>query len=1194
MEGKSLSYLIIVLLLIDVFIPIINVKASTTPWVIQESSLTSYVGGRVYPGSRNAKLTVVTRYLGNTSILNPVACIDLPSGFSVMGSRCVPGRDADNNALSIVEPGNSTYYIFTLNVDRSVSPGNYVAGLNITYYLLGSSVLEWDMVYIPLTISPYPSLNIVIKDSYFTPYNYPGACPVNVVIGIINNGESSIEALRLTLDLPSDVTDPSELKADYVSSISPGNELYLNLGSTCISPSVNPNTRYTGTLRVEAQLLTDDGVSYTDEEYYYVEFSVGGLPGAKLRVISYELTSGVSLPGFKNTGLRVLIKSEEQGVLTLTHAKVTLWNAVNINGSTTAFYAHNIVLNYLESTWITYNELSVFENASYVKANITLYGSVTRQGVEYPVVFEISLLIPLSERELDINIERIEWSRAHVYPGSTGNTLVITLLNNESSLSIMDATVKVTVQKDVIYPGELVARNIALNPGSLVEVSYTDIIVPEATKPGVYNITINITGIARGQDGSYRFISLLRNASLIIADLSVLEPVLPILEVVDSYWGEGSPQYIYPGNSRAAYTVVLRNNGTVTALNILVLVDEVDPGDLSFLNNASTCAVQLAPGSTCTAVFYLDLTRASSGVKKFNLKVQYGVQGVGVNTIFTQYLATSIYLPEYQAGSNVTIANYGWLNNNPVFPRTKSAVLTVNLVNLEAYNVYSVWVSLTTPSCMSIREGTPRTVYIAGPVTALQTFTASFTLDLHGCTPGTHQAIIDLDYYVQTAGGGVRKKVSQLISLLVENDENSIEYITSGWINTPVTPPVYGAQYYIVLRNAKFPSISNPILKLELPRGVTESKTNSSRPALTPAMSISAQQAYLIQSIPSNLAQLISQYMQQTPSSVTGVNKGDVVVFIVSLNIELENVSAIDVPYTLTFIDNWGEEYDYSSMLKINLLTAPPVLEVRPVSPLVVFRNGTATIDILVENKYSSPVNNLYIALIPVSSNVIPQNAVKYIGKLEGESNVTVKFEAVYNPVQISVGTVPVSMSSAVFTATLIFVDVSGALHTLNTTLAVMIKPFIELKLMPSVTAKYSKGTLIVNGIIANTGISTARSVIAYIKYGNVESVNIIGDIDPASQTPFRLEIQAPYTSDNCTLAIKYRDEYGSEYVFETQLTVTQTIEQVQTTTTVTSPMDTTFKVIIIVLVAVFLAGLFFVLYRHSRQVMKRVTHEVE
>jgi hypothetical protein len=75
---------------------------------------------------------------------------------------------------------------------------------------------------------------------------------------------------------------------------------------------------------------------------------------------------------------------------------------------------------------------------------------------------------------------------------------------------------------------------------------------------------------------------------------------------------------------------------------------------------------------------------------------------------------------------------------------------------------------------------------------------------------------------------------------------------------------------------------------------------------------------------------------------------------------------------------------------------------------------------------------------------------------------------------------------------------------------------------------------------------------------------------------------------------IKYRDEYGSEYVFESQLKVTQITEQVETKTTTTSPMDTTFKVIIVVLVAVFLVGLFFVLYRHSKQVMKRVTHEVE
>ncbi|MEM1740428.1 MAG: hypothetical protein QXV11_03025, partial [Desulfurococcaceae archaeon] len=228
------------------------------------------------------------------------------------------------------------------------------------------------------------------------------------------------------------------------------------------------------------------------------------------------------------------------------------------------------------------------------------------------------------------------------------------------------------------------------------------------------------------------------------------------------------------------------------------------------------------------------------------------------------------------------------------------------------------------------------------------------------------------------------------------------------------------------------------------------------------------------------------------------------------------------------------------------------------------------------------------------SNNVIPQNAIRYIGKLEGCSNTTVRFEVVYNPLQITMGTVPVSMSSAVFTATLIFVDVAGALHTINTTLAVMIKPFIELTLLPTTVARYSKDTLIVNGIVANTGISTARSVIAYIKYGSAEAFSIIGDVDPASQTPFRLEIKAPYVGDNCTLIIRYRDEYGSEYVLETPLEVTQIVEQTVTATTQPTQTDIAFKIAIVVLIAVFLVALFFVLYRHSKQVMKRVIHETE
>ncbi|MEM0224907.1 MAG: hypothetical protein QXV54_05030 [Desulfurococcaceae archaeon] len=1192
---SSIVYSLLVLLLIftNIYASIISVHASPNNWIILDSSFSSSTGGKVYPGSRNAKLTIIARYAGDHTALNPVACVDVSSGFSIVGPRCVAGRDADNNAMHIVEPGNTTYFVFSLNVDRSVSPGIYTARLNITYYIAGTNELSWDLLYVTLEVSQYPPLNIVIKETYLTPYDYPGACPVNVIIGILNNGETSIISSRFTLELPPEMADPSELNYTYASRVDPGSEVYLNLGTTCINPSAVPSGRYTGILHVDAQLSTDDGVVYNDKNYYYVDFSIGEIPKVKISVINYELTSKIGIPGLKNTGLRVTIRSEEQGTLTLTYSEISLENAVAMNSSTTAIYTHNIVLNYLESTWITYNELSILENASYIKANITVYGSATRQGVEYPVTFKFSLLIPLSEKDVNIVVERIEWSNGHAYPNSTGNTLIVALLNNDPNVSIVDAIVELKTVTEVIYPRKLVAYNIVLNPGTLVEVSFTNIIVLGTVEPGVYDAVINITGILRGQDNSYRLISLSRKTVLVIDDPSVLKPVLPILEIVESFWGEGSPQYIYPGNARAALTIVLRNNGTITASNVIVLIDSVNPDDVSVLNNASVCSIQLAPGSTCNAIFYLNLTKSSSGIKIFNLKVQFGVQEVGINTLFTQQLVTSIYLPEYQAGGSVVVANYGWLNNNPVFPRTKGAVLNVNLANLEAYSIYSTWVTLTTPDCMSVRNGTPSTVYIAGPVATLQTTTLSFTIDLNNCKAGIHQAVLEIDYYVQTAGGGTRKKSLQLIHLFVDSDYDSIEYVTSGWVNTPVTPPVYGAQFYIVLRNAKYPSITNPILKLNLPKGVTESKTNSSEPALTPALNIPLQQAYLIQGAQSNIAQLISQYMQQS-QMVTSVNKGDFMVFSVTLNIESVNTTVLYVPFTLEFIDHWGNEYSYSSQFAINILTTPPMLEIRPVTPLIAFRNGTAIVDILVENKYSTPISNLYLALIPTSNNVIPQNAIRYIGKLEGCSNTTVRFEVVYNPLQITMGTVPVSMSSAVFTATLIFVDVAGALHTINTTLAVMIKPFIELTLLPTTVARYSKDTLIVNGIVANTGISTARSVIAYIKYGSAEAFSIIGDVDPASQTPFRLEIKAPYVGDNCTLIIRYRDEYGSEYVLETPLEVTQIVEQTVTATTQPTQTDIAFKIAIVVLIAVFLVALFFVLYRHSKQVMKRVIHETE
>ncbi|MEM4717433.1 MAG: hypothetical protein QXE81_01570 [Desulfurococcaceae archaeon] len=1155
-------------------------------WLVEDVSFKSFTGESVYPGSRNTRLAVSTRYIGVENAINPIACIYLPPGFQVAGSGCSAARDADNNLVNIVSQGMVVYYAFVLNIDRDVKPGYFTAGLNITYYNSATNMMEWSYIEINLHISEYPSLDIEIRDVYFSPLNNPGACPVYVVVGLINNGVSNIESMRLTLELPVELTEPSTINYTYPYRLNPGGEVYISLGPLCIDPNISPNTSYVGSLLVDATLSTTDGVLYSDTKTYNITLHVGEHLSIKIKVLTYELTSGVNYSGLRNTGLRILVESLEPQMVELTYSVLELESAVSLNNSNIAVYSHTLTLNYGETSWITYSGLSISDNATYVRVKITIYGFINRMDASTPASIVLTIVVPIAPRDLNIDVLYTSWSTKIAYPGSV-SSLIISIINNETSVSLIDSIVELEWVEGDIYPKTQVVYNVALTPGSIVEVEFSNIIIPNTVKPGIYKTMVKLTGILRAVDYSFREITIYRDAYVVIAGSETLEPVLPVFELIDIYWGEGVPQYVYPGNPRASLSIVLQNRGIIPVSNTIILVKSIYPGNVNTLSNYAACSPQLAPGSTCIAMFYLDLSSASSGLIKLDIAVRFTLPALGVNTVFSQTLHTQIYLPSFPAGDGVQLATSGWLNNYPVFPRSRRAVFSSTMVNLEPYPVSSIWVTFNTPACISVSNSSGRTTYVAGPVPSLQTFTFTFTLDLN-CKPGSHTAFLEVDYYVQVAGGGVRRKTTYTVELYIQSEENSIEYITSGWLSTPVSPPVNGAQLYLVFRNSRFPTISSPVLKLTLPTGIVESKTNSSEPLVMPVRGIAPQQIPQIQDIQVFITQLLSQNIQQLamPSSF---NKGDLILYIVSLNIDRSDRS-FSIPYEIRFIDHWGEEYTIKSVVNITLISTPPILNVYPRSPLIVFSNGTAVLDITIENQYDESVSNMYIALVPASGNVVPQGSIKYIERLHGKSAVNTRFELVYNPVTISIGGVPVSMSSAVFTIGVIYVDHNGVLHTFNTTLVVMIKPFIELTILPGITARYSKGSLVVSGVIANIGISRALSAIIYVNYSGVGAVSIIGDLDPSSQSPFRVELKAPYEDDECVVIIKYRDEYGIEYFLREQLEVVK-IEETVTPAEIPQQQDIAFRVIIVVIISVFLMGLFYVLYRHSTQIMKRFSH---
>lgn len=1178
---KTLTTVIALTLLIintSIFLP--NTSAvENEDWILIDSSFRSSIGGLVYPGSRSAELTLITRYIGNGSATYPLACLNLPhDGFLVIDSKCTPARDPEDNILSNVSTGSIVYFRFGIDVSRDVEPGLYSVYINISHYNTIDNNLYWSVFDTVLEVSQYPSLKLVILDSYLSPYSYPGARYVYIVLGIRNIGETDIVYSRIKLVLPSELAEPSELNYTYTFTISPGREMYLDLGPVSINSNAQPGMSYAADLHVYAVLVTSDNIFYSDEENYTIELEISSADVVKLGVLTYELTSSINLPGLKNTGLRIFLQSLENGVTRVLYSRVIFENAVNINGSDTAIYMHEAVLNYLDTIWITYNGIVIYENVSYFRVNATIYGSVVRDNVEYPFTLDLWFTMPLFNREINVSVVKTWWDREIAYPGSVNN-LIVSILNNETILSITEAVVELETSSGVIYPSRLVVYNILLSESSIVEVVFTNIVIPESIEPGVYEAVLRISGLLRCIDNSFKQIELVRSIPIIIVSYTSLEPVLPIFSLMDIYWGEVLPQYVYPGESRAPLTIVIQNTGILTATNTILVVNDIEPGDAELLTRSAVCSVQLFPGSACSATIYLDLTNSSSGLKHVNISVKYNLEEIGVSRLFIQQLVASIYLPDHPPGRGLALASYNWLNNYPAYTGARGAVLSVTLVNLEAYAINSVWLVLRTPIGIDIHSGLSSKIYVPGPVATLQTITVSFVLDLN-TQPGIYLFSLDLDYFIQSNNGGVRKNQQHYFDLHVMDSSGSIDVVTYGWLVTPQPPPVYGAQLYVVIRNVEFPSITNPVLKLKLPDGVVESSTNSSEPSLLPVAGLNPQQLVLNQILSGSIVQLLTQYIQQ---SYTGsFSKGDFIVYVVSLNIE-RNYSVFNILYTLIFIDHWGEEYSVSSAVSVRYLTTPPLLSIYPKTPLIVFSNGTGFLDIVIENNYYAHVANLYLALVPVSGNAIPLNGFKYIEKLHSRTSIVIRIDLVYNPVQTRLGSIQVSSSSAVFTVVLMYNDITGIFRSINTTLAVMIKPFIELVLLPGATAKYSKGVLAVNGIIANIGVSSAKSTVVFLKYSGLETMSIIGDVDSSSQVPFRIELRTQFINETCTILVKYRDEYGAEYYLREELRVVQLLEELSMPSSSQQRLDV-FKYIVIAIITIFLIGVFYVIYRHSRR----------
>ncbi|MGB9828268.1 MAG: hypothetical protein ACPLSM_07100, partial [Thermosphaera sp.] len=684
MKKASISIQLAFLILTSILSTLVLVGDSQE-WVVESVSFKSSANTPVYPGSRGAQLVVEARYNGASNATSPVACLtETPEVFTIP-SKCSIAYDGEDKPLTRISTGEIARYVYSLEVDRNAQPGFYEMVLNITYYTAEAGV-QYTLLPLTVEIARLPPLEIVAESAYFTPYAYPGASNIGLAVKIRNNGSTSILVLDASIAFPEFIT-PSSANVS-LAGIQPGESATIYVQGLTISPNAQPG-EYLLSITLNATLTTTDGVRYSSSTILQATVEVSEPPSVNVQILDYGFTADAVLSGLNGTNIYVALQSYEPGIINIVFYRAEIVNGFFQNGSRAKIGELNAVLNYLDTYTFLINSVSIEESSDSVLLFLTLNAQVSRDGATFPTSINITLYLPITTRELLINVSRVEWASVNAYPSSTGNTLVASILNLES-FSLRDVTATLNLPS-VFYPQTVTVYNAVVNAYSVSEIAFSGIAISSTARPGRYQAEITIRGFIVNRDGSTSLVTLVFSIEVIVSDPGQLSQFTPELRILDYYWGDGAPMYIYPGNSRAPFTIILQNIGLFSVSDVVVSLEPVN-NDVSMLNTRLFCSPSLNPGGICSVVFYADLSNSLPGVKEFVVNVSYYVNAFNTEVFFMQSHTISVMLPSYPAGDGVILAEYRWLNNYPAYPGSEKALYYFSIVNLEAYPVYSIWI----------------------------------------------------------------------------------------------------------------------------------------------------------------------------------------------------------------------------------------------------------------------------------------------------------------------------------------------------------------------------------------------------------------------------------------------------------------------------------------------------------------------
>jgi hypothetical protein len=656
---------------------------------------------------------------------------------------------------------------------------------------------------------------------------YPGSSNVNLILFIRNDSNQSLVSVSITLYLPHGI-ESYDGKSNITSNgyvqennsikytVSPGEIFQANFILNILDYAEAKEYNCTALIEYYTSSLTVGKESIT------VWFTVSPFPAYSFKFIeSYWTTSAGyrvnGSSGARNLNLNVVLKNIGESSINSVSAKLNLDG--NFYPQTSTSSASNVGMGEVFTLAFTQVSIPVSTAPGTYILNLELnctfigYGNAVNM-TSYTIQVPVDVFSPSSP---NLRLVRVAWRNYEkAYPGARAIILEATI-QNFGEYTVSESLIKLylprgftdTFGKNIVNS----TSSATIGYGEFATYSIGPIYVSSNVAPGIYygNATLECVG---SRDSSQ--LLLVQNISIPL----IVSRYISNFDVSSVEWlYGGQPAVALPGAQDVQLSIVLVNRGEETFSGLTASPSL--PSGFKLLGE-DVYSGTVPSGASFTISFHFNI---SENVKPGNyiipVSLTFNLNPSSSNTISSSGIMVPVWVEDpVRFDSELKVVNVFWGsygNPSTVYPGSKLAPLTVEVVNVGLYTVHGARLKLYTSEAFEAVVGEAELSTSLPPGSfSTSTFYLNVNFD---APPGRYNLTLQENYFITLYGAQISKARNLTVEVRVFEPSVRPPYvkvISCGWGNGyPVYPGTENATFNVVISNQAPYSISGIYVTLE-------------------------------------------------------------------------------------------------------------------------------------------------------------------------------------------------------------------------------------------------------------------------------------------------------------------------------------------------------------------------------------------